>query len=184
MPMVMVDPKVYAARDGSAVPPVVARMEKNYSLAGIGLGLDCQWDDSTNQFVGDCEAYGATRDDGGQMSFVDPAGSQLPSVAVPTPANTPVGTKVLQKGDPGWANAFNLLTKTFSQVLLNNNQAIVMRTNKDGTTVYQSTGGTSANAFPGGQALATGVGLGLGSTGYLMIGGAALLVVMMMSRQR
>jgi len=198
--MVMVDPKVYAARDGSAVPPVVALMEKNYSLAGIGLealrgdDYQCDYDDEGNLIFCD---IGGSRGDGGEYTpyqppdpggedggYTPPTTFHPPSVTVKSPPGAVPGTKVLKSGDSGWAQALQFLVKTYGQAYINEHQAIVMRTDKNGTTVYQATGGTSANAFPGGQAAAAGVGIALGSTAYLIMGGMALVAVLMLSRNR
>ena len=150
MPMVMVDPKVYAARDGSAVPPTVALMEKNYSLAGLGVA---------------CE---------------DPQSGE--SVSCPTTGGNS-GT------DNSWiGKMFGSLANVFGQAYLNEHQAMVYKSTPQGTTVYQQSGvspqGTANVGMPGGANAGTGLGVALGSTPYLIMGGMALIAVMMLSRNR
>ena len=150
MPMVMVDPKVYAGRDGSAVPPVVALMNKNYSLAG--LGLICRDPDTEEQ------------------------------VSCPTTGgNTGKDTSV-------WGSLMTNLASIFGQAYLNEHQALVYKSGPGGTTVYQQSGvsptGTPNVGMPGGVNAATGLGVALGSTPYLIMGGMALVAVMMLTRHR
>lgn len=150
MPMVMVDPKVYAARDGSAVPPVVAMMEKNYSLAG--LGVTCQ-DPHTYETIS-CPTTG---------------GSSGRDTSV-------------------WGSLMTNLASIFGQAYLNEHQALVYKSGPGGTTVYQQSGvsptGTPNVGMPGGAPAGVGLGVALGSTPYLIMGGMALVAVMMLSRNR
>ena len=158
MPMIMVGPKVY---EGGKLPlsPVLADMRKRYALTG--LGLDCQWDENTGQFVGDCASYG-----------MDSNGNPL----------------VKTTGAPGssaWTEAVLGLSKVFGQAYLNEHQAKVMQTNAQGTTVFQQSGvsptGTANVGLPGGQNLATGLGVALGSTPMLI--GLGVLAAVLLSRR-
>ena len=150
MPMVMVDPKVYAARDGSAVPPVVALMNKNYSLAG--LGVVCS----------------------------DPESGE--SVSCPTTGGSS------GKDTSVWGGLMTSLANVFGQAYLNEHQALVYKSGPGGTTVYQQSGvsptGTRNVGMPGGEPAGVGLGVALGSTPYLIMGGMALIAVMMLTRHR
>lgn len=150
MPMVMVDPKVYAARDGSAVPPTVALMNKNYSLAG--LGVVCR--DPESDEVVSCPTTGGTS---GQDTSI-------------------------------WGKLMLNLSSVFGQAYLNEHQALVYKSGPQGTTVYQQSGvspqGTQNVGMPGGANAGTGLGIALGSTPYLIMGGMALVAVMMLTRHR
>ena len=83
---------------------------------------------------------------------------------------------------------FGSLASVFGQAYLNEHQAMVYKSTPQGTTVYQQSGvspqGTANVGMPGGVNAATGLGVALGTTPYLIMGGMALIAVLMLSRNR
>jgi len=159
MPMVMVSPMVY---EGGKTPvtPIMADLRKRYALTG--LGLDCQFDDNTGKFVGDCANYG-----------IDSNGNPL----------------VKAGGAPGsnaWTEGILGLTKVFSQAYLNEHQAKLYTSGPQGTTFYQQSGvalPAQNLGIPGGQNLATGAGVALGSIPWVAIAAGAAVLLVVMSRR-
>jgi hypothetical protein len=153
MPMVMVDPKVWV---NGQVPasPTQAQAAKNYALAGLGAA-QCTYTDTGELVSCDIGAVG------------DPSTAKAP------------GT--------WWTNLLTGITGVVGQAYLNNNQAKVYQTNAQGTTVYQQSGvspqGTQNVGLPGGTAAATGLGVALGSSGYLILGGLGILALVLMSKR-
>lgn len=163
MSMIPVKTKLLCA-NGNPTPAMMDRAGKAGALAG--LGIDCQWDEDTKQWVGDCYNYGFNPSDKSK------GGSGAPS---------------------GWATLNDLLKMGLSiagQAYLNNNQAKVAQYGPNGSVLYQTSSipgayfQPAAGGMVGGTPVGTGLGLALGTMPMLLIGGAVAVFVLILTRPR
>ncbi len=168
MPVIPVGPIMPT---GGPVPRETARkLAKTTAMAGVaavglaGLDGSCWYDEATNQMVGDCGTGGSGGAGGGTSGGGGGGGSDW------------------------WQQILMGASKTYSQVLLNQNPAPVYRTVGPGgsTVVYQPTGqaiygATGPGGTAAGQSPAYGLGLGSNTT-MLLVAGLVVVAVVMSKR--
>lgn len=170
--MSMIDVRTKLLCNGTSTP-TDAMLAKVAAAGGMaGLGLDCQWDDNTNQYVGDCAAWG-----------IDSSGNKI-------------NTKPPITSSPGWATLSDLMKLGLTvagQAYLNNNQAKIAQYGPNGTVLYQTSAipnqyinpALSAGAYGGinKSGIGAGAGLAMDTSTLLVIGAGVLALVVVMGRR-